>query len=396
MNFETVASRPVPESVPAAVSAEFDETAPAKISPGENPAAPARLLSLDAFRGADMLCILGLDAFAHALARVFPDCAFCKEISAQFSHKPWEGLAAYDLVFPAFVFISGVAMAFSFEKKRGSGAGTGGIAVGLLRRALILVALGAILQGALSFDVAGTRFASVLGLIGIANAIGGLLALFLKTPKKIAAACVAVSAGVACAQIFGGDFTRAGTLNAKLDALLLPGKFHNGNYDPEGVLCVVSASVAVLAGVLVGISLQKRKGKSGAGTALRLAGFGAIAIVAAFAAGTHYPIIKSIWTQTFVWAAVGWSALAFAVFYFVFDVLRAEKLAFFFKVIGVNAITIYVLQWIFPFGKFSELLFGGIAGFFGNGKILVLVAGAVALKWLLLFFLNRRKIFIKI
>lgn len=358
-----------------------------------------RLLSLDVFRGADMLCIIGLDALAYAFANAFPEQAFFAEAARQFSHKPWDGLALYDCVFPAFVFISGVAMVFSFEKKRERGESVFGIAVSLLRRAIVLIALGAILQGALLFDFSGTRFASVLGLIGTANAIGGLLALFLKTPRKILAAVATLCAIVSCAQFFGGDFTPQGSVNAKLDAIFLPGKFHNGNYDPEGILCVVSASVSVLLGYLAGLFLVGKRARGERArlrTAGTLAGIGAGLFVVANVAGIFYPVIKNIWTQTFVFSAAGASLVAFAVFYALFDVLKFEKAAFIFKIIGVNALAIYVLQWIFPFDALAELLFGGIAGFSVNGSGIVLAAGALALKLALLYWLNARKIFIKI
>lgn len=357
----------------------------------------SRLLSLDAFRGADMFCILGLDALAYALAAAFPQSGFCAALRLQFAHVPWEGLALYDCVFPAFVFISGAAAAFSFEKKRERGESRPHVAGTLLKRAAILVALGAVLQGALSFDVAGTRFASVLGLIGLSGAIGGLLALFLETPKKILAALLVISAAVTCAQFLGGDFTPSGSVNAKLDALLLPGKLHYGDHDPEGVLCVVSASVAFLAGFLTGKFLAGKKDEAASPrTAGTLAAAGAGLVALAFVAGTFCPIVKNMWTQTFVFAAVGRSLLAFSVFYALFDVLRLEKLAFVFKIVGVNAIAIYVLQWIFPFDGLSALLFGGLAGLCGNVAGVALVLGAILLKWLLLLRLFRRKIFFKI
>ncbi len=355
-----------------------------------------RLLSLDAISGAVILCFIGLVAFAHTLGNVFSGNALCETLARQFSHTPWEGLTAYDIVFPAFVFISGVAMSFSFEKRRRAGVGNLGMAGTLLCRALILIALGAILQGALTFDFAGTRWASVLGLIGGANLLGGLIALFLKTPQKIALATIGVSLCLAAVQILGGDFTPAGTLNAKLDALLLPGKFYCDGFDPEGIFCVFSASVPVLVGYTVGLLLQARNEASGAKTSLALAGAGALAVCAALVAGGFYPIVKNIWTQTFVWAATGWSALVFAAFYWFFDVLKAGKVAFFFKVIGVNALAIYVLQWIFPFENLSALLFSGVGSLCGNAGALVVVAGAIALKWLLLYRLSRRGIFYKI
>ena len=361
------------------------------------PQKPERLLSLDAFRGADMLCILGLDTLAYALANAFPQNDFLRETAIQFGHKAWDGLSLYDCIFPAFVFISGMAMALSFEKKRENGAGTLGITISLLRRALVLVALGAILQGALSFHFSETRFASVLGLIGVANAIGGIIALLLKTPKKIAGALALIAGTLAALQFFGGDFTPQGSVNAKIDALFLPGKMHYGSYDPEGILCVAGASLSVLAGYLVGQFLAVRKSAvSSLKTAGTLAAIGAGTLVLAYGAGTFYPIIKNMWTVSFVFAATGWSLLAFSVFYVLFDVLKLEKLAFLFKVIGVNAIAIYVLQWIFPFNQLSALLFGGAAELSGNLSAVVLVLGAIALKWFFLLWLFRRKIFFKV
>lgn len=366
---------------------------PEKSPPSQN----ERLLSLDAFRGADMLCILGLDTLAYATAAVFPQNEFFRTTALQFGHKTWDGLALYDCIFPAFVFISGMAMAFSFEKKRERGNGIAGIMISLFRRAFILVALGAILQGALSFHFSETRWASVLGLIGIANAIGGLFALLLKTPKRIAIAMFTLAGTLTATQFLGGDFTPDGSVNAKLDAYLLPGKLHGGTYDPEGVLCVVSASVAVLAGYLSGLFLVSKKPESATWkTAGKLAVIGAGTLLIAYATGTFYPIVKNMWTQTFVFAAVGWSLLVFSVFYVLFDVLKAEKLAFFFKIIGINAIAIYVLQWIFPFRNLSALLFGGVAELSGNYSAIVLALGAIALKWLFLLWLFRRKIFFKI
>ncbi len=363
----------------------------------KTPNAPARLLSLDAFRGADMLCILGLDALAYALAVAFPQSVFFRETALQFGHKPWEGFALYDCIFPAFVFISGMAMAFSFEKKRERGESIARIAVSLLRRALILVALGAVLQGALSFHFSETRWTSVLGLIGAANAIGGLIALFLKTPKRIAVAMFALAGTFTAIQFFGGNFTPSGSVNAKLDALLLPGKLHYGFYDPEGLLCVLSASVAVLAGYLCGLFLVSRKEEGATWkTAGTLAAIGAGTLLLAQTAGTVYPVIKNMWTQSFVFTAVGWSLFAFSLFYVLFDVLKAEKAAFFFKIIGINAIAAYVLKWIFPFGKLSALLFGGAAELSGNFSGVVIAAGVIALQWAILLWLYRRKIFFKI
>lgn len=86
------------------------------------PARPPRLHSLDALRGLDMLIILGLDALVLLLAARNPENAFLREAARQMSHAHWAGLHLYDLVFPVFVFISGVSMSFSLAKYTGGNA----------------------------------------------------------------------------------------------------------------------------------------------------------------------------------------------------------------------------------------------------------------------------------
>lgn len=129
-----------------------------------------------------------------------------------------------------------------------------------------------------------------------------------------------------------------------------------------------------------------------AGAALLLAAWGADAL--------GLPVVKKLWTQSFVFAAAGWSALLLALFHLLFDVLPGvpalRAVAYFFRVVGVNALAIYALQWVFDFFGLSRLLFGGVAELCGGAGTLVLVAGAILLKWLLLRALERRKIFIKI
>lgn len=357
--------------------------------------APApRLESLDALRGLDMLCILGLDAFFYALYAFNPG-ETTLWLAQQFGHKAWAGLAVYDLIFPLFVFISGAAMAFSLEKKRSRGVSETRQIAEFFRRGLLLAFIGFVLQGGLSFNFAATRFASVLALIGLSNAIGGTLAILLKSPKRILIALFAISGTIALAQFLGGDFTPENSVNAKIDRALLPGKMHDGIFDPEGILCIVSASVSVLFGYFAGTLVRspiKKLLKP-----ILLAGAGALLLGIAFLTDlSGYPIIKKLWTQSFVFAAAGWSLIAFALFYALFDVLPLKRLAFPLRIIGVNALAIYILQWVFPFDNISRLLFGGTAELCGNAASLVLVSGSILLKWLFLYWLNRRAVYFKI
>lgn len=357
--------------------------------------APAqRLESLDALRGLDMLCILGLDALVYAIYAFAPGDT-TRMLAEQFGHKDWSGLALYDLIFPLFVFISGVAMAFSLDAKQSRGMSDFRQILSLLRRAALLTFIGFVLQGGLSLNYAGARVASVLALIGISNAIGGTLAVLLKSPKKILVALAIIAGGITLAQCFGGDFSPENALNAKIDRTLLPGKLYGGVFDPEGLICLVSASVSVLFGYLAGCLV--RSGEKPFLKPLLLVCAGAALLGIAFLANyAGYPIIKKLWTQSFVFAAAGWSFIAFALFYTLFDLLPLRVLAFPLRVIGVNALAIYVLQWIFPFGSLSALLFGRGATLCGEAASIVLAAGTLLLKWLLLYWLNRRMIYFKI
>lgn len=356
--------------------------------------ATQRLVSLDALRGLDMLCILGLDALIYAIYSVAPGDT-TRLLAEQFGHKAWSGLALYDLIFPLFVFISGAAMAFSLDAKRSRGMSDSRQMLSLLRRAVLLAFIGFVLQGGLSLNYAETRFASVLALIGISNAIGGTLAVLLKSPKKILVALALIAGGVTLAQCLGGDFSPENALNAKIDRALLPGKLYGGIFDPEGLLCLVSASVSVLFGYLAGCLV--RSGEKPFLKPLLLVCSGAALLGVAFLADyAGYPIIKKLWTQSFVFAAAGWSFIAFALFYTLFDLLPLKSLAFPLRVIGVNALAIYVLQWVFPFGGLSALLFGRGATLCGEAAPIVLAAGVLLLKWILLYWLNRRAVYFKI
>lgn len=129
------------------------------------PSRSPRLHSLDALRGLDMLIILGLDALVLLLASRNPESAFLQEAARQMTHARWEGLHLYDLVFPVFVFISGVSMSFSLGKYTSGNASSVPGLLHLWKRALVLAFLGLLVNGTLTWTES-MRYASVLGLIG--------------------------------------------------------------------------------------------------------------------------------------------------------------------------------------------------------------------------------------
>jgi predicted acyltransferase len=109
-----------------------------------------------------------------------------------------------------------------------------------------------------------------------------------------------------------------------------------------------------------------------------------------------FPIIKHIWTSTYVLWAGGWCLLLMALFYWVIDVKGRGKWVFFFVVIGMNAILVYFGQQVVDFDKIAAFFFSGLAGHAGAVSPVILLVGALAMKWLGLGFLYRRKIFFKV
>jgi predicted acyltransferase len=176
---------------------------------------------------------------------------------------------------------------------------------------------------------------------------------------------------------------------------LIPGKFCCFKYgDNEGLLSTIPSVSTVLIGALAGHWL--RTSVSGNFKTLMMLAGGIICLIAGYLWGLSFPIIKVIWTSSYVLYSAGWSLLLLAVFYWVIDVRSYKKWAFFFIVIGVNPITIYFLQCIVNFEDIAGFFVRGFARHTGQFEILILPLAALAAKWLLLLFLYRHRIFFKV
>lgn len=342
-----------------------------------------------------MLCIIGLDALVHTLPGVFPESSICKWLATQFGHVSWDGCRLYDLIFPLFVFISGVAMSYSMGKRLEQGKSRWKLSLDILKRGVILILIGLVMNGIMGFQFDEVRYPSVLGLIGVATTLGGLAAIWLKSPRKLVACCLVILLGIGVLQLFGGDFTKAGNINGLIDRTLLPGKLHNGVYDPEGIVCVISASFLAIAGYLAGLYMQRIDG-SPYKTVLKLFAGGVILIVLASGLAYVIPVIKGMWTPTFNMLACGWSLVVFALAYLVVDVLHCRKLGVPFEVIGFNALAIYVGQAFINFPQINSRLFGGIARLGENYAPLILAVTLILLKWWILYVMKKNNFRVRI
>lgn len=367
---------------------------------------PVRLHSLDALRGMDMFFIMGGGAIVFGLAACFP-CTFFQTLAEQMYHAPWGGGFRFeDLIFPLFLFIAGISFPYSLANQRNREATDWQIIRKVVRRGCTLVALGVVYNGLLNLDFADLRYASVLGRIGLAWMLGALVYLYGRRWRTRAAVAIALLFGYWALLALvpapdghsAGVFTPEGNIACYIDRLLLPGKLHGGNYDPEGLLSTLPAVSTALLGMLTGSFVkEKRSGLSGTGKSLLICGAGLALLAAGVAWDALFPINKYLWTSSFVCVAGGWSLVLFGLFYYVIDVRGWRRWTFFFTIIGLNSITIYLAQEFIDFGFTARALFGGLIRLMPErAAYLVYGLGYTAVCWLFLYVLHRLRIYLKV
>lgn len=370
----------------------------------DNGSSGSRLASLDAVRGFDMFFIMGGEGLVVALAALFgfPD------FGAAFGHVPWDGLHFMDTVFPTFLFLAGVTFPFSAAKSRERGATDRQIALKALRRCVLLVLLGLVHDGPLlRFDFAHLRVWSVLGRIGVAWFGAALLYLWFRARARAAIACALLAGCVVFTRFVlapdapagASPFSPEGNFGCWLDRTLTGGHTYRPLFDPEGFAGMVPAVVTAMLGMFAGEIVRRADAAPGRRCRdLALFGVGLLALGLALA--PLCPVNKALWSPSFVLVVGAYSALLFLAFYAVVDVAGWTKWAFPFKVIGMNAIAVYMAQSVIGAGHANDFLFGWawrhLPESCGDLKRVLMNLGYAAVCWLFLFFLYRRRIFLKV
>ena len=380
-------------------------------------AKPGRLESLDILRGFDMFFIFLPDPAPCILVTLLVALGLGgTPLAAQFDHCAWNGLRFYDLIFPLFLFISGVTWPFSLAGQRARGASTAAISWKIVRRAVLLFLLGAMVQtkidgvqeyGILAFEWDHFRVWSVIGRIGLAWGVAAFLSLFFGRKARIG-----IAAAILIVMWFVIRFAVAPGAPAGIDPMVEPqwmwanwfGKTYltTRHVGGEGAVSTVTMVATAMLGVFAGEILRGLKATPVHKTLQLLAygaGLVATGLLVAHAFGSwSMPVNKPIWSSSFALVAGGISAALLALFYWIVDVKGWRRWGFFFKVIGMNAITIYVLvRTVLPYEFEKAYFFGGVSKFLSPEVAeLVSQVGLIALGWLLLHFLYRRGIFLKV
>jgi predicted acyltransferase len=375
-----------------------------------------RLTSLDVFRGMTIAAMI--------LVNTMPD----DTPYTWLVHPEWHGFSLADLVFPSFLFIMGVAMAFSLGKYAG---GEKAISKhtywGILRRSLILFGLGLILNKLIwnynliepkFFDLEHLRIMGVLQRIGIAYFLAAIAVLNLKDRGLwIVAGTILVGywlilTFVPAPDNADGVFSLLGNFSSYVDRSIIAKGHLHGSFkqmgDPEGLFSTLPATVNVLFGYLTGIWLKRQPETSRTSTSLLI--FGLVAVVIGLVWSGWFPLNKKLWTSSFVVFTTGWSLILLAGCYELVDVRKYRKWFKSLEMLGLNPIVIFfssiVLLKIFLINKIgsgekaptiAEYLIQNLLGWAGTVNSGLLAAIFTVLFWVVIaYVMYRQKLFIKI
>jgi predicted acyltransferase len=337
-------------------------------------------MSIDALRGFDMFWIVGGIPLFLAFVKLFVN-PLPAWLPKQFEHVLWNGFSPQDLIMPLFLFVVGSAMPFSFAKRIELGQSHRSIYLKIARRVLILWVLGMIHQGnLLKYDMSQLLlFSNTLQAIAVGYAIAAVVMLNLRLIWQAATIAILLV-----------------TYWALLNFVPVPG--HGAVVlEPDAYVWILPSlgfTATVLLGVMSG-HLLRSQWSAGRKVAVLLAlGVGSLAAGALW--GQWFPINKHMWTSPMVLWSGGWCFLLLAVFYLLIDVLKWRAWAFPFTVIGVNAITAYMLARIVDFKQFGMYLVGNLAPRIGVWGEFLQTFVSLAVLWLLLWYMRRNKTFIKI
>ena len=364
--------------------------------------ASARLLSLDFFRGATMfLLVAETTELYHHLLEYSQESSFWHGLALQFHHHPWNGLRFWDLVQPFFMFIVGVAMVFSLNKRVQNPEDWQRATRHIVKRCFLLflfgIGLHCVYSGRLVWELWNV-------LTQLSFTI--LVAFFLfRSPLKVQ---IAVSFGLLLltellyryVHIEGFDqpFVQGHNFGSWMDMVLM-GKINGGGW--VTINCLPTAAHTIW-GVVAGKILISDRSAAEKLKPLIIAGIIGLILGYGMDLLGITPIIKRIATTSFVLASGGWCLLVLAASYWLIDVKGSKNWVFFFSIVGMNSIFIYLFtqtvghQWV---NGFAAIFTDGVLQWFGANAFVMAVVAALAslgIFWYLCYWLYSHKIFFKI
>ena len=360
-----------------------------------------RLISLDFFRGMT-ICLMIIVNCPGSWSTVYPPLL----------HAEWHGVTPTDLVFPFFLFIVGVSIVLAYSKKKQSGSISGTVYTKILRRSLIIFALGLFLALFPSFDFANLRVVGVLQRIALVFAICSVIYLHTgwKAQLWIGVGCLFGYYLLMCFVPYGdsaaGTLAPGDNLAAWIDQYITPGRMYQKTWDPEGFFSTIPAVGTGITGMLIGAIIIAKKLTNHV-KIIWIFSFGLIWFATGYMWDYIFPANKHIWTSSYVLISSGLAAMFLALSMWIIDEQGYKSWTKLGVVFGSNAITAYVLHGVL-LRLFQIPVSGdqGIQGLWMSGLQDISMSGQLAsflwaISYMLfiysiIYVMYRKKIFLKV
>ena len=365
-------------------------------------ATTARVISVDVLRGFDMFWIVGADDFARALGKI-SESPYAQTFATQLKHVGWEGFRFYDLIFPLFVFMLGMSVVFSLPKyveEKGKMAAH----LRVFKRFIILFLLGAIRDAGLSDLESESPFSGVLQRMAWCYLGASLIFLNVRLKGQVAI-FFAILIGywaLVCFVPHPDLGWSATTIKQKenfvdwVDHKILPMKEKGQYSESEGLLSTIPAVATALLGLFAGLIIRGSRFSDWKRVGIFI-GAGIVMVGLGYLWGLQFPIIKKIWTSSYVLVAGGYSCILLGVFYCIVDVLKLQRWGTPFIWIGANPLMIYMCSEFIDFHNIAERVVGGpVAAQFGNYGELLITSVGIIFVFIFARFLYQKKIFLRV
>jgi predicted acyltransferase len=398
-----------------------------KAEPERKAEGTTRLVSLDAFRGLVMVLMLAEHMRLHEVASAFPHSVIWRVIGFNTDHVEWQGCSLHDLIQPAFSFLVGAALPFSIASRKMKGQTFGPMLGHAVRRAFLLILLGIFLRSLWSPQTYFT-FEDTLTQIGLGYVFLFLLGFARPRTQVVTLVLILIFFWAAFALYPAPgpqfDYARVGlppnwshnytgflshwnknsNLSWAFDVWFLnlfprehPFVFNEGGWS---TLSFIPTLGTMILGLLAGEWLKGNGSKQQKLRGLVIAGTGLILLGLVCQWAGICPIVKRVWTSSYTLYSGGLVILILAGFYALIEWKGWRRWAFPLVVVGMNSIAVYVMSWTMVafFGNALDRHFGRVISVMAGPTFQPVLHGFAVLLifWLILFWMYRRKIFLRI
>ncbi|GAA3648680.1 acyltransferase family protein [Flavivirga jejuensis] len=358
-----------------------------------------RLMSIDVLRGFDMLMIIFADRFFADLHEG-SQTAFTNTLATQFSHPEWFGFHFYDIVMPLFLFVVGVVIPFSMERRVQEIDNKAKLYPHLIKRFIILFVLGWIVQGnLLHLDINEFQiFSNTLQAIAVGYFFSCVVYIHLSKKARYMLFAVCLIIYALLLEFAGVPGSGNSELLPDKNIAIYIDRFVFGDFDDgyqytwllSGLGFIATTLSGLFAGEVLRSKLPREK------VAQNLVLIGIAAVVLGLILNIWHPIVKKLWNSSFVLVSSGICFLLLAIFYWIIDVKGYVKWGIPLKVIGINAITAYMISHVINFPEIAKELLFGFEQYLGAYYNAFATAGGFGIIYLLLWYMNKNKTYIKI